>query len=70
MHGEYEAFIHMLKSASGMIKIKTDLVLGKTVSAADREKLAELIYYPEKEKAYGNKQDDRPGAGLETGAGR
>ena len=32
-----------------MIKIKIDLVLGKTVSAADREKLAELIYYPEKE---------------------
>ncbi|WP_303820124.1 fructose-1,6-bisphosphatase [Ruminococcus flavefaciens] len=49
MHGEYEAFLHMLRSASGMIKIKIDLVLGKTVSAADREKLAELIYYPEKE---------------------
>ncbi|SFW45947.1 fructose-1,6-bisphosphatase [Ruminococcus flavefaciens] len=51
IHGEYEAFLHMLRSASGMIKIKTDLVLGKTVSAADREKLAELIYYPEKEIA-------------------
>ena len=51
MHGEYEAFLHMLRSASGMIKIKIDLVLGKTVSAADREKLAELIYYPEKEIA-------------------
>ena len=43
IHGEYEAFLHMLRSASGMIKIKTDLVLGKTVSGADREKLAELI---------------------------
>ena len=51
IHGEYEAFLHMLRSASGLIKIKTDLVLGKTVSAADREKLAELIYYPEKEIA-------------------
>ena len=49
IHGEYEAFLHMLRSASGMIKIKTDLVLGKTVSARDREELAELIYYPEKE---------------------
>ena len=49
IHGEYEAFLHMLRSASGMIKIKTDLVLGKTVSARDREQLAELIYYPEKE---------------------
>jgi len=49
IHGEYEAFLHMLRSASGMIKIKTDLVLGKTVSAHDREQLTELIYYPEKE---------------------
>ena len=49
MHGEYEAFLHMLRSASGMIKIKIDRVLGKTVSGRDREQLAELIYYPEKE---------------------
>ncbi|MBR1864543.1 MAG: fructose-1,6-bisphosphatase [Ruminococcus sp.] len=49
MHGEYEAFLHMLKSASGMIKIKIDLVLGKTVSGAERESLAELIYYPDRQ---------------------
>lgn len=49
IHGESGAFLHMLRSASGMIKIKIDLVLGKTVSASDREKLAELIYYPKKE---------------------
>ena len=49
IHGEYEAFLHILRSASGMIKIKTDLVLGKTVSAHDREQLTKLIYYPEKE---------------------
>ena len=49
IHGEYEAFLHMLKSASGMIKIKIDLVLGKTVSSSEREELANLIYYPDKE---------------------
>ena len=49
MHGEYEAFLHMLRSASGMIKIKIDLVLAKTVSAAERDSLAALIYYPDKE---------------------
>ena len=49
MHGEYEAFLHMLRSASGMIKNKIDIVLGKTVSNAERESLAMLIYYPEKE---------------------
>ncbi len=49
LHGEYEAFLHMLKSASGIIKKKIDLVFGKTVSNAERELLASLIYYPEKE---------------------
>ena len=49
MHGEYEAFLHMLRSASGMIKNKIDTVLGKTVSNAERERLAVLIYNPEKE---------------------
>lgn len=49
LHGEYEAFFHMLKSASGTIKRKIDLVLGKTVSNQEREALATLIYYPEKE---------------------
>ncbi|MBO6301109.1 MAG: fructose-1,6-bisphosphatase [Ruminiclostridium sp.] len=48
MHGEYEAFLHMLKSASGMIKNKIDIVLGKTVPHSDREQLADLIYYPDK----------------------
>ena len=49
LHGEYEAFLHMLKSASGMIKIKIDLTLGKTVSRSEREALAYLIYYPDKQ---------------------
>lgn len=49
IHGEYEAFLHMLKSASGIIKIKIDKTFGKTVSSAEREALAHLIYYPHKE---------------------
>ncbi|MBQ5311768.1 MAG: fructose-1,6-bisphosphatase, partial [Oscillospiraceae bacterium] len=49
MHGEYEAFAHMLKSASGMIKIKIDRTLGKTVASSEREALADLIYYPDKQ---------------------
>ncbi len=48
LHGEYEAFLHMLKSASGMIMKKIDLVFSKTVSSEERENLANLIYYPEK----------------------
>ena len=49
LHGEYEAFLYMLRSASGMIMKKIDLVLGKTVSRAERVGLANLIYYPQKE---------------------
>lgn len=49
LHGEHEAFLHMIKSASGMIKNKIDKVFGKTVSAGKREMLANLIYYPERE---------------------
>lgn len=39
----------MIKSASGIIRRKIDLTLGKTVSSAEREALANLIYDPEKE---------------------
>lgn len=49
IHGESEAFLHMLKSASGMIKNKIDLTLGKTVSASGREALAYLVYYPNRQ---------------------
>ena len=49
MHGEYEAFSHMLRRASGMIKIKIDRTLGKTVASSEREALAYLIYYPDKQ---------------------
>lgn len=48
LHGEYEAFLHLLKSASGMIKTKIDLIFGKTMPGSQREELANLIYYPEK----------------------
>lgn len=49
LHGEYESFLHMLRSASGMIRKKIDIVFAKTVESSEREKLANLIYYPEKE---------------------
>ena len=58
IHGEYEAFLHMLKSASGMIKNKIDITLGKTVSGAEREALAYLIYYPDKQLKKLHKQGE------------
>ena len=58
IHGEYESFLHMLKSASGMIKSKIDITLAKTVSGADREALAYLIYYPDKQLKRLHKQGE------------
>ena len=46
LHGEHESFLYLLRSASGMIKVKIDNIFSKSVSAADREDLANLIYYP------------------------
>lgn len=47
LHGENEAFIHILNSASGVIREKIDTVLFSTTSAMERAGLATLIYYPE-----------------------
>lgn len=49
LHGEHEAFIHMLKSASGTIKSKIDEHYGGVLSEGDREDLAALIYNPQAE---------------------
>ena len=48
IHGEHESFLYLLRSASGMIKFKIDDIFSMSVSASDREELAQLIYYPEK----------------------
>ncbi len=49
LHGEHEAFIHMLKSASGTVKSKIDEHYGGVLSEGDREDLAALIYNPQAE---------------------
>ena len=46
LHGENEAFVHILNSASGVIREKVDQVLGDTVPENVRAELATLIYYP------------------------
>ena len=48
LHGEYEAFIHLLKSASGIIREKIAETFGYVISEAEEIALANLIYYPEK----------------------
>jgi fructose-1,6-bisphosphatase-3 len=46
LHGEYEAFQHVLKNASGDVKRKVNEIFGDTLREADKKDLCTLIYYP------------------------
>ena len=46
LHGEHEAFVHILNSASGVIREKIGTVLGTGVPVEERAELATLVYYP------------------------
>ena len=48
IHGEHEAFIHVLKNASGRIKRKVDEIFGEYLPAQAKKELCTLIYYPER----------------------
>ena len=47
VHGEHEAFLHILNSCSGVIREKVDDLFASTISKGERDELATLIYYPE-----------------------
>ena len=47
LHGEYEAFQHVLKNASGNIKRKVGELFGTTLRETEKRELCTLIYYPE-----------------------
>ena len=47
IHGEYEAFRHVLKNASGNIKRKVSEIFGNTIRESEKKELCTLIYYPE-----------------------
>lgn len=44
LHGEHEAFVHMLKSCSGTIKDKIDERFGDELTEEERDGLAALFY--------------------------
>lgn len=46
IHGEYEAFQHILKNASGNIKRKVNEIFGTTMRESEIRQLCSLIYYP------------------------
>ncbi|MBQ7001208.1 MAG: fructose-1,6-bisphosphatase [Oscillospiraceae bacterium] len=46
IHGEHEAFLHILNSGSGEVKEKLEELFGNAMTQRDRNDLATLIYYP------------------------
>ncbi|MGP1348540.1 MAG: fructose-1,6-bisphosphatase [Stomatobaculum sp.] len=49
IHGEYEAFLHIMNNCSGVIREKIEMIFGERLSEAEQRALRTLIYYP-KEK--------------------
>ena len=47
LHGEYQAFHHILKNASGNIKRKVNELFGSEIRENEKKELCTLIYYPE-----------------------
>lgn len=47
LHGEHEAFQHVLRNASGAIKRKVNEIFGNTMYESEKKELCTLIYYPE-----------------------
>lgn len=59
IHGEYEAFIHILNNGSGIIKSKIENLYDKVMTKSEMKDFATLIYYPEEKlNIIKSKEDD------------
>lgn len=52
IHGEYEAFSHVLRNGSGAVMKKIDDVFENELSSSEKKELASLIYYPVERLSY------------------
>jgi len=51
MHGEYEAFQHVLRNGAGSIRRRIEELFANSLSRQEQQNLATLIYYPEQKTA-------------------
>ena len=51
LHGEYEAFIHILSNCSGVVREHVDEIFGASLSREEAGELCTLIYYPHEKLA-------------------
>lgn len=57
LHGEFEAFDHILRNGSGSIREKVQSIFGKVLSEEDIDSLCFLIYYPNEKISLLKQQD-------------
>ena len=60
LHGESEAFNHVLRNASGYIKRKVNEIFGETLTKEEKKELCTLIYYPEQKLRLIKAQQNQP----------
>ncbi len=58
LHGEYEAFSHILKNGSGSVRRKIDEEFGHTLIERDKKSLATLVYYPKEKLRIVEKEEE------------
>ncbi len=58
LHGEHEAFSHILRNASGNIRRKVTEIFGTSLREQDIRNLCTLIYYPESKLEYTKAEED------------
>ncbi len=46
IHGEYEAFYHIMNNAAGVIKEKVDMIFADRMTPRERQEICTLVYYP------------------------
>ncbi|WP_288304624.1 fructose-1,6-bisphosphatase [uncultured Fusobacterium sp.] len=55
IHGEYDAFNHVLKNGSGSIRAKINDIFQDSISNFEKKELASVIYYPKEKVEYVSK---------------
>lgn len=61
VHGEYEAFMHILNNCSGVVREHVDEIFGDSLSFDEKGELCTLIYYPrEKIDLVRSRREDSP----------
>ena len=61
LHGEDQAFSHVLRNASGAVKRKVNEIFSNTLRESEKKELCSLIYYPEDKLELIKSQEQRSG---------